>query len=102
MANAPAKTGNQGSTGKPAADAGKASKPALTPEQKAAAKAERFKKLGEQRVPRLLAALDAVKALGNRRAFNYTDEQAKKITDAVAAKVAELNNSFAGGAGFKL
>lgn len=90
--------------------AGEAPKAPLTEEQKAAAKAkaaaakaERFKKLGELRVPKLLAALDAVKSLGNRKAYAYTDEQAKKITDAVAAKVKELNDSFAGeSGGFKL
>jgi hypothetical protein len=116
MANAPAKTATRPTApvtrtpptpaANPNADKPATTPPAtdekreLTPEEKkaavAAAKAERFKKAGQIRVPRAAAALEAVKPLGNRKSYVYTDEQAKKIVDTLEKKMAEIRSAFAG------
>src|ERR1043165_1879825 len=71
---------------------------AATPAATEAAKRDKaasFQKLANKRVPKVLAALEQVKAISNRRSYSYTEEQAKKINDAIAAKVKEVTDAFA-------
>jgi hypothetical protein len=85
---------------KAAADA--AAKKAAAQEEKAA----RFKKLAIKRVNKALRTLDAVIALGNRRSYAYTDEQANKIMESLQLKLDTTKKAFQSGtdapAGFSL
>lgn len=69
-----------------------ARKPADPNESKAA----KFRRLAMHRMPRLIRQLQNIGALANRSAYEFTDEQAKKITDTIADELDSIRKRFAG------
>lgn len=76
----------------------KGNKSAKSPQERkaesAAQKITRFKKLANVRVNRALKSLTSVAALGNRRSYTYTDDEAKRIVDAIRAKADAIQAAF--------
>lgn len=70
------------------------------------AKSDRFTKLAVARVNKAIKSLDAVAALGNRRSYAYTPEQAEKVKAAITGATDKLSKAFdangGGAAGFTL
>ncbi len=76
-----------------------------TPEQQAAAKAEReaakiasFKKLGTARLNKALDAISKLDPLGNKSAYTYTDAQVEVIKNALQNQCIKTLGRFAPGA----
>lgn len=59
----------------------------LTDAQKAALKADKWKKGISVHVTRALSALNKIAALGNKKRYTYTSDQVQKVLDALDAKV---------------
>lgn len=59
-------------------------------------KSDRFKRLGEKRVPRALKMIAAVENLGSKGSYEYTPEQAERIIQALTNAVTAVANKFAG------
>jgi hypothetical protein len=69
------------------------------------AKSERFTKLAVARVNKAIKSLEAVAALGNKRSYAYSDDQAQKVKDAITASSSKVLAAFSpdgGAAGFTL
>jgi regulation of enolase protein 1 (concanavalin A-like superfamily) len=78
-----------------------ASKKVLSPQEKAvaqskrnAAKAAKFKELGEKRVTALLKQIENVQRLSNRNSYTYTQDQVNVIITACAKAFKGLEASF--------
>ena len=82
----------------PAAAAQRSASPQKSPQEKkaerAAKKAENFKKLAAKRMTRTLKMLDGVKSLSNRNSYSYEPAHAEKIVAALEKKLAEIRDSF--------
>lgn len=80
------------------AEAETAFKNAKSDQEKAVARGKlkivRFEILATARVNKILAALDGLKKLSNRGSYTYTDEQVRKIADAISAKGSETLEAF--------
>ena len=57
---------------------------------------ERFKRLGTQRTKEVLRKLKILGNCSNRYAYEYTEEDIKKIFDVIESKVKEIKNKFYG------
>ena len=97
-----------------------ANRPTLTPAQQEAAtkeaeakkaaaqkaKADRFTKLAIARVNKAIKSIDAVAALGNRRSYAYSEDQATKVKTAITTATDRMSKAFdangGGAAGFTL
>lgn len=60
-------------------------------------KAEKFVRVGQLRTGKALHALGTLVACTDRKAYEYTPEQAEKIVDALKQQVTELEEAFAAG-----
>lgn len=69
-------------------------------------KSDRFVRLAPKRVNKALKALTHVANLGNRHAYEYSEQHAQRIVDALYAAVGEVKRRFQGSSvpdnGFKL
>ncbi|MFC1955325.1 hypothetical protein ACFLWZ_02140 [Chloroflexota bacterium] len=59
-------------------------------------KRERFIKVVESRVNKILSNLDNLSKCSNRRNYEYTDEEARKIFREIERKVKEVKLQFQG------
>lgn len=59
-------------------------------------KAAKFKRLAERRVSNALRHIGYVRNLANRNQYEYTEEQAQQVKDALADAVSDLCDAFAG------
>lgn len=55
---------------------------------------DRFKRLGAQRTREILKKLKILGNCANRYAYDYTEEDVKKIFDAIEIKVKEIKSKF--------
>jgi hypothetical protein len=55
---------------------------------------EKFKKLAEKRTNNALKTIKLIGNLANPSHYDYTDEQVKKIMDALSAEVAATKKKF--------
>ena len=55
---------------------------------------DRFVRIAENRVNRILDALDSLGNCSNRRNYDYSDTDVKKIFDAIESKVEEARSMF--------
>lgn len=60
-------------------------------------KAEKFIRVGQLRTGKALHALGTLVACTDKKAYDYTPEQAEKIVDALKQQVMELEEAFAAG-----
>lgn len=58
-------------------------------------KSDKFVRLANRRVSVALDRIDSVGKLANARAYDYTPEQTKRITDALASAIKSVNDRFA-------
>lgn len=72
----------------------KGKKVTKSPQEVAAQKGQRFKKLANVRVNRALKSMTSIAALGNRKSYSYTDDEAKRIVDAIRAKADAVQAAF--------
>lgn len=59
-------------------------------------KRDKFQRLANRRVPRLLKAMAHVAALSNRSTYDYSKEQAEKIIAALNASLKVVTDRFKG------
>lgn len=59
-------------------------------------RSDKFRRLANHRVPRVLAALAAIESLANKSAYEFTDEQSDKIVAALDEAVKTIRNRFKG------
>jgi len=59
-------------------------------------KSDKFRRLANMRVPRVIKSLAAVESLANRSAYERTDEQSEKILQAIEEAVKSLRRRFQG------
>lgn len=69
-------------------------------------RSEKFLRLAPKRMTKALKALDNVAALGNRKAYTYTEDQYAKMKDALQKQLEKLDRAYMGsaaasGEGFK-
>ena len=64
-------------------------------------RADKFRRLASRRVSKALNMLRQVKALANKRQYDYTKEQADKIVDALNDAVAKIHDAYHGNTGEK-
>ena len=57
--------------------------------------AGRFRYLAERRVPKALRAINSVTNLSDRMNYEFTEDQAQQIIDALTESLDELKNEFA-------
>ena len=57
--------------------------------------AGRFRYLAERRVPKVLRAISSVTNLSDRKNYEFTEDQAQQIIDALTESLDELKNEFA-------
>jgi hypothetical protein len=57
-------------------------------------KATRFVKFAERRVPNALRLIKSIANLSNKRYYEYSDEQANKVINALKDAVKELERQF--------
>ncbi len=62
--------------------------------QRKKANRERFVRIAENRVNRILDALDSLGNCSNRRNYDYSDADVKKIFSEIEKKVKETRSSF--------
>ena len=63
--------------------------------QKDKSRAGRFRYLVERRVPKALRAINSVTNLSDRKNYEFTDDQAQQIIDALTESLDELKSEFA-------
>ena len=64
-------------------------------------KRQRFIKIAERRVNRILDGLDNLGKCSNKRNYDYTEDEAKKIFREIDRKVREIKLQFNGNGGKK-
>ena len=57
-------------------------------------KEERFKRIAEKRVQRVLDSLRSLSQCSNKRMYNWNEEQLKKIWDAIEIALKSCRESF--------
>jgi hypothetical protein len=60
-------------------------------------KRERFVRIAESRVNKILSNLDNLSKCSNKRNYEYSDEEVRKIFREIERKVKETNLQFQGG-----
>lgn len=75
--------------------------PAKTPEQRQQERRQRFLTHAERRVNNALKRLVQVARLGNRANYQYTDNEAAKITETIMDAAVAVKDSFAETSGSK-
>jgi hypothetical protein len=59
----------------------------------------KFLELANKRVNRAIKALALVANLGNRKNYEYTDDEAKKIIKTLQAEIDEIKKTYSNGSG---
>ena len=57
-------------------------------------KEERFKRIVEKRVQRILDSIRSLSQCSNKRMYQWNDEQSKKIWDAIGKELEKCKSSF--------
>ena len=60
---------------------------------------EKFKRLAESRVNRVLKDISSIKKLSNKSHYEYSDEDIKKIYSAIRKELDEMRESFSHSSG---
>lgn len=74
-------------------------KPARKPRAKVPeneSKADKFKRLANHRVPRLIKLFNAVASLANKSQYEWTPEQVNLIVSSLESALKRMNDRFAG------
>ncbi len=69
--------------------------------QNSSIKRQRFIRIAESRVNRILSNLDSLAKCSNKRNYEYSEEEARKIFREIDRKVKETKLQFQGGARIK-